>query len=330
MSRKKILVTGGAGFIGSAFLEHCSRKYKEYLFVNFDKLTYAGNLENLRECEDRANYCFVQGDICDESTVLSTLKKYDITDIVHFAAESHVDNSIESPRAFVETNVLGTFNLLDVFHRLGCKGRFHHISTDEVYGSLGDTGQFNENTPYNPNSPYSATKASSDFLVRAYFHTYGLDVVTSNCSNNFGPRQHSEKLIPTIIRSALLEKSIPIYGSGANVRDWLYVDDHVKALDLIFHTGISGEHYNIGANNERTNLQIANMICDILDRLRKRNNGNYCDLITLVTDRPGHDMRYAIDATKLKTKLGWHPQESFDSAMHKTVQWYINQFKRGF
>ena len=326
---KAILVTGGAGFIGSAFLEYFSKKYPDYTLVNFDKLTYAGDLENTKACQGRANYYFVQGDICDACAVSNVLEKYSITDIVHFAAESHVDNSIESPRAFVETNVMGTFTLLEAFRCVASRGRFHHISTDEVYGSLGETGKFHESTPYSPNSPYSATKASSDFLVRAYFHTYGLDVVTSNCSNNFGPRQHSEKLIPTIIRTALSERPIPIYGSGTNIRDWLYVDDHVRALDLIFHAGMSGEHYNVGADNERTNLQIANTICDILDGLYKRNNGNYRDLITFVADRPGHDMRYAIDATKLKTELGWQPQESFDSAMHKTVQWYVNKFNRG-
>lgn len=320
---KTILVTGGAGFIGSNFLEFFCKKYPEYTVVNFDKLTYAGRLENLKECTNLANYKFVQGDICDTSLVSKIMQDYLVTDVIHFAAESHVDNSITGPKAFIETNIFGTFSLLENF-RHHCKGRFHHISTDEVYGSLGIDGCFTEKSSYAPNSPYSASKASADMLVRSYSHTYGINVVISNCSNNYGPKQHQEKLIPTIIRSALSGNLIPIYGDGKNIRDWLYVMDHCKAIDMIFHRGISGETYNIGGNNEHSNVEIAQKICGILDDLHPRKNGRrYDELITFVKDRPGHDRRYAIDSTKLQTALGWHAEESFDSGLIKTVEWYF-------
>ena len=332
---KAILVTGGAGFIGSNFVPYFAKKYPEYHIINLDKLTYAGNLENLKECEAMANYTFVKGDICDAEMVEEVFTKYDIRGVIHFAAESHVDNSIKGPRAFINTNIVGTFNLLDAarahwFDGPGkCKSgyedcRFHHISTDEVYGSLGNTGYFEETTPYAPNSPYSASKASSDFLVRAYHHTFGMNVTTSNCSNNYGPKQHSEKLIPTIIRNALAESPIPVYGKGANIRDWLYVLDHCKAIDLIYHKGKSGETYNIGGHNERNNLQIVNTICAILDKKKPRANGKkYAELITFVTDRAGHDFRYAINPTKLTNELGWKAEETFDTGILKTVEWYV-------
>ncbi len=320
---KTILVTGGAGFIGSNFLEYICAKYPEYHFVNLDKLTYAGNLDNLKGCENSENYAFVKGDICDNELVERLFKNYGITDVIHFAAESHVDNSIKNPRSFIETNVIGTFTLLENFRKYGT-GRFHHISTDEVYGSLGDSGYFSENTPYAPNSPYSASKASSDMIVRSYFHTYGTNVVTTNCSNNYGPKQHQEKLIPTIIRNALSEQPIPIYGDGKNIRDWLYVLDHCKAVDLVFHNGKSGEIYNIGGHNERNNIEISTKICEILDAKLPRSNGkSYKELIVFVEDRPGHDRRYAIDATKLQTELGWRAEETFDTGILKTVENYL-------
>lgn len=322
---KNILVTGGAGFIGSNFVSYFCKKYRDNRLINFDKLTYAGNINNLAECKNAQNHIFVQGDICDVDMVGSVFKDYQITDVIHLAAESHVDNSISNPIDFVQTNVLGTFTMLDAFRKNSKAGsRFLHISTDEVYGSLGETGYFTEKTPYAPNSPYSATKAGSDMLVRSYFHTYGMNVVTSNCSNNYGPKQHKEKLIPTIICNALTEKSIPIYGDGKNIRDWLYVMDHCKALDIIFHKGIAGETYNVGGRNERTNLQIATIICEILDKKRPRKNGkSYCELISFVEDRLGHDRRYAIDATKLEIELGWTAEENFDTGIVKTVEWYL-------
>lgn len=331
---KAILVTGGAGFIGSNFVPYFCAKYPEYKVINLDKLTYAGNLQNLSECENMPNYTFVKGDICDEKLVSELFAKYDIRGVIHFAAESHVDNSIKGPKAFIETNIGGTFNLLENARKYWMEApgkfkpgyedcRFHHISTDEVYGTLGETGLFREDTPYAPNSPYSASKASSDFIVRAYHHTYGMNVTTSNCSNNYGPKQHDEKLIPTIIRKCLAEQPIPIYGKGTNIRDWLYVLDHCKAIDLIFHTGKSGETYNVGGFNERNNLQIVNTICALLDERRPRAKGKYADLITFVADRPGHDMRYAIDSTKLSKELGWKADENFDTGIVKTVDWYL-------
>ncbi len=333
---KTILITGGAGFIGSNFVPYFCEKYPEYNIINLDKLTYAGNLDNLHECENMPNYKFVQGDICDAELIDKLFDENDIRGVIHFAAESHVDNSIKGPRAFINTNIVGTFNLLDAARRHWMDGpgvvkpgyedaRFHHISTDEVYGALGATGMFCEDTPYAPNSPYSASKASSDFLVRAYHHTFGMNVTTSNCSNNYGPKQHNEKLIPHIISKALTLQPLPIYGKGENVRDWLYVLDHCKAIDLIFHNGKSGETYNIGGRNERNNITIVKTICAILDEKKPRVDGKkYEELITFVADRAGHDFRYAIDATKLETELGWRADETFDTGIIKTVEWYLN------
>lgn len=323
---KTILVTGGAGFIGSNFLEYFCKKYPKYRVINLDKLTYAGNLNNLKECDSLQNYSFVQGDICDNSLIAKIMQGYSVSDVIHFAAESHVDNSIRNPRAFVETNVLGTFTLLENFRKFGT-GRFHHISTDEVFGSLGKDGYFIETTPYAPNSPYSASKAGSDMFVRSYFHTYGVNVVTTNCSNNYGPKQHQEKLIPTIIRTAINEQPILIYGDGQNIRDWLYVIDHCKAIDLVFHRGRTGETYNIGGNSEHNNIEIATKTCEILDVSHPRANGrSYNELITFVKDRPGHDRRYAIDSTKLSSELGWKAEETFESGLQKTVEWYLHKF----
>lgn len=338
--KRSILVTGGAGFIGSNFVPFFCRKYPDYLIINLDKLTYAGNLDNLKECADFDNYVFVQGDICDKELVASLFAKYNISGVIHFAAESHVDNSIKGPEAFINTNINGTFNLIENARRAwmeapfkfkaGCEdNRFHHISTDEVYGTLGAEGFFSEDTPYAPNSPYSASKASSDFIVRAYHHTYGMNVTTSNCSNNYGPKQHDEKLIPHIIKLALEEKNLPVYGQGINVRDWLYVLDHCKAIDLIFHKGVSGETYNIGGHNERNNITIVNTICDLLDKLKPRCEGNsYKDLITFVSDRPGHDLRYAINPDKIVSTLGWKADETFDTGIVKTVEWYLARFTK--
>ena len=334
---KTILITGGAGFIGSNFVPYFCEKYPEYKIINLDKLTYAGNLENLRSCENMPNYSFVQGDICDADLVEKLFRENDVRGVIHFAAESHVDNSIMGPRAFINTNIIGTFNLLDAARRhwMDAPGRvkpgyadarFHHISTDEVYGALGATGEFREDTPYAPNSPYSASKASSDFLVRAYHHTYGMNTTTSNCSNNYGPKQHNEKLIPHIISCALAGKSLPIYGRGENVRDWLYVMDHCRAIDLIFHQGRAGETYNVGGHNERNNITIVKTICSILDELRPRADGQkYETQIDFVADRAGHDFRYAIDAGKLEKELGWHANETFDTGIVKTVKWYIDR-----
>ncbi|MEY4931053.1 MAG: dTDP-glucose 4,6-dehydratase [Bacteroidota bacterium] len=332
---RSILVTGGAGFIGSNFIPYFLSKHSDYQVVNLDLLTYAGNLENLKEVERDTRYTFVQGDICDRSLVESLFDQYHFSGVIHFAAESHVDNSISGPEAFVRTNVFGTFTLLDVARKKWLKGpfevlpgfetnRFLHVSTDEVYGSLGETGLFTETTPYAPNSPYSASKASSDMLVRSYFHTYGLNVVTTNCSNNYGPKQHNEKLIPTIIRKALAGQAIPIYGDGKNIRDWLYVLDHAKGIDLAFHQGRSGETYNIGGRNERTNNQIVRTICELLDKIKPLNDGiSYTSLITYVKDRAGHDRRYAIDASKIEGELGWNAEENFESGILKTINWYL-------
>jgi dTDP-glucose 4,6-dehydratase len=335
---KSILVTGGAGFIGSNFVLYSLNKYREYQIVNLDLLTYAGTLENLKEELLSSRHVFVKGDVTDRSLVEKIFQEHDIAGVIHFAAESHVDNSISGPEAFIKTNVFGTFTLLDVarkkwmdapfkFREGKSENRFLHISTDEVYGSLSETGLFTEQTAYAPNSPYSASKASSDMLVRSYFHTYGMNVVTTNCSNNYGPKQHQEKLIPTIIRSALGGKPIPIYGDGKNVRDWLYVLDHVKGIDLAFHKGKPGQTYNIGGRNERNNNQIASTICSILDQLRPRPDGkSYNEQITFVQDRAGHDKRYAIDATKIETELKWKADENFDSGIQKTVKWYLEKW----
>lgn len=334
---KNILVTGGAGFIGSNFVSYFIANNEEYHLVNLDALTYAGNLENLREVENHPRYSFVQGDICDRTFIEDLFANYQFHDVIHFAAESHVDNSISGPEAFIKTNVLGTFNLLDTARKLWMNGpndyklefsnaRFHHVSTDEVYGTLGETGLFEETTPYAPNSPYSASKAGSDMIVRSYFHTYGMNVVTTNCSNNYGPKQHNEKLIPTIIRKALTGEDIPIYGDGKNVRDWLYVLDHCKGIELAFKTGKSGETYNIGGRNERNNLQIVDRVCSILDTLKPKDSGSYKDQITFVKDRPGHDLRYAIDATKIENELGWKADENFDTGIVKTIEWYLDRY----
>jgi dTDP-glucose 4,6-dehydratase len=332
---KVILVTGGAGFIGSNFIPYFLSRHPEYTLVNLDALTYAGNLANLKEIEHHPNYVFVHGNICDRPLVESLFEQYHFAGVIHFAAESHVDNSISGPEAFIKTNINGTFTLLDVARgnwmdepfkvKNGCEGnRFLHISTDEVYGSLGKEGLFTEATPYAPNSPYSASKASSDLLVRSYFHTYGLNVVATNCSNNYGPKQHNEKLIPTIIRKALSGQPIPIYGDGMNVRDWLYVLDHAKGIDLVFHQGRSGETYNIGGRNERTNNQIVTTICEILDAKKPRPDGkSYKEQITYVKDRAGHDKRYAIDATKIEQELGWHADDHFEVGILKTINWYL-------
>lgn len=334
-----ILVTGGAGFIGSNFIVHFLAANPGNKVVNLDLLTYAGDIHNLKEVEDNGNYKFIQGDICDRPFLEKLFKEYDFRGVIHFAAESHVDNSISGPEAFIKTNVLGSFNLLETArqhwmdaphqYKDEYKGyRFHHISTDEVYGTLGEDGLFTEDTAYAPNSPYSASKAGSDMIVRSYYHTYGMDVVTTNCSNNYGPKQHDEKLIPTIIRKAISGQNIPIYGNGLNVRDWLYVLDHCKGIELVYHKGVAGETYNIGGRNERNNLYIANKICELLDVMAPKSNGNYADQITFVTDRPGHDMRYAIDASKIENELGWKADENFETGIVKTIEWYLTKHKK--
>jgi len=333
---KSILVTGCAGFIGSNFVPYFLEKYPDYFIVNLDLLTYAGDLENLKEIENHQNYKFIKGDICNRELVEFIFNEYDIRGVIHFAAESHVDNSIKNPGVFIETNVNGTFTLIDVAQKQWMekpfvyketykKCRFHHISTDEVYGTLNETDLFTEETPYAPNSPYSASKASSDMIVRSYQETYGLNTVITNCSNNYGPKQHDEKLIPTIIRKALAGESIPIYGDGKNIRDWLYVLDHCKGIDLVYHSGKEANVYNIGGRNERTNLQIVDRICTILDE-KVPKEGTYKELITFVEDRAGHDRRYAIDATKLENELGWKADENFDTGIIKTVDWYLAKY----
>ena len=334
---KHILITGGAGFIGANFVPYFIENNPDYHLVNLDLLTYAGNLENVSEVENHPRYTFVQGDICDRNFVEQLFQKYQFRDVIHFAAESHVDNSISGPEAFIKTNVLGTFNLLDTARKLWMSApnqynvgfenpRFHHVSTDEVYGTLGETGLFKETTPYAPNSPYSASKAGSDMIVRSYFHTYGMNVVTTNCSNNYGPKQHDEKLIPTIIRKAIQGENIPIYGDGKNVRDWLYVLDHCKGIELAFKTGKAGETYNIGGRNERNNLYIVDTVCSILNELQPKSEGKYQDQITFVKDRPGHDLRDAIDATKIENELGWKADENFESGIKKTIEWYLQKY----
>ena len=334
-SNKSILVTGGAGFIGANFINFFLEKYKYYRVINLDLLTYAANVDNLDKVANNPNYVFIKGDICDSALVTKIFNDYDICGVINFAAESHVDNSIANPESFLTTNIMGAFNLINTAYKHWMEGpfqykdnykgcRFHHISTDEVYGSLGPTGLFTEDTPYAPNSPYSASKASSDFLIRAYHHTYGMNVTTSNCSNNYGPYQHSEKLIPTIIEKALSGKSIPIYGDGKNIRDWLYVLDHCKAIDIIYHEGLSGQTYNLGGRNEKTNLEVVDIILGLLDQASPRSDGtSYKDQITFVKDRVGHDRRYAIDATKVEQDLGWAAEENFATGIEKTVNWYL-------
>lgn len=333
--KKTILVTGGAGFIGSNFVPFFHDKHPDYQIVNLDKLTYAGDLKNLKELEGSQRYQFIQGDICDRELLEKIFLENNIQGVVHFAAESHVDNSISGPGEFIRTNVTGTFTLLDVARKTWLEApfkikqqysnaRFLHISTDEVYGTLGETGLFTETTPYAPNSPYSASKASSDLIVRSYHHTYGMNVVTTNCSNNYGPKQHNEKLIPTIIRKALAGEKIPVYGDGKNIRDWLYVLDHCEGIDIAFHKGRSGETYNIGGRNEKVNIDIVKHICAILDERKPREDKkSYTEQISFVTDRPGHDRRYAIDATKIETELDWKAKENFASGIKKTIEWYL-------
>jgi len=333
---KSILVSGGAGFIGSNFIPYFIEKYKDYKIINLDKLTYAGNLNNLKEVENSSSYSFIRGDICDKTLVEKVFNENDIRGVIHFAAESHVDNSISGPEPFIDTNIKGTYVLLNTAknywmsepfkHKATYENsRFHHVSTDEVYGTLGDTGSFSETTPYAPNSPYSASKASSDFLVRAYHHTYGLNVTISNCSNNYGPKQHREKLIPTVINTALNLKPIPVYGEGKNTRDWLYVLDHAKGIDVIFHKGKAGLTYNIGARNELKNIDLVKNICMILDEKKPRTDKkSYLEQITFVKDRAGHDWRYAIDSSKIEAELLWKPETSFNDGIIYTIMYYLN------
>jgi dTDP-glucose 4,6-dehydratase len=324
---KTILITGGAGFIGSHVVRTFVKKYPDYRIINLDKLTYAGNLANLKDIEHEPNYEFVKADIVDAEAMNAVFQKYPIDGVIHLAAESHVDRSISNPMEFIFTNIIGTVNLLNAA-RLSWKDnlvekRFYHISTDEVYGSLGETGHFVETTAYDPRSPYSASKASSDHLVRAYFHTYKLPVVISNCSNNYGSFQFPEKLIPLSINNIKNNKQIPIYGKGENIRDWLFVEDHASAIDLIFHKGKQGETYNIGGNNEWTNISLIHELCSIMDRKLNRPMGTSEQLITFVKDRAGHDLRYAIDSSKLQKELGWKPSLQFEEGLEKTVDWYL-------
>jgi dTDP-glucose 4,6-dehydratase len=327
---KKILVTGGAGFIGSAVIRQLIAE-TDAMVINVDKLTYAGNLQSLLSVADNPRYCFEHADICDAVTIARLFQEYQPDAVMHLAAESHVDRSITGPAAFIETNIVGTYILLNAAREYWngllaerkTTFRFHHISTDEVYGSLGETGFFTEDTACQPNSPYSASKASSDHLVRAWHHTYGLPVVTTNCSNNYGPYHFPEKLIPLMILNACEGKPLPVYGKGDNIRDWLYVDDHARALRLVLERGRVGETYNIGGWNEKTNLEVVHAICAILDELRPK-NAPHASLITYVQDRPGHDQRYAIDASKIARELGWKPLETFETGLRKTVQWYLD------
>ena len=329
--RRTILITGGAGFIGSHVVRRFVSRYPEDLIVNADKLTYAGNLENITDIENAKNYKFEKTDIVEKQSVLDLFKKYNFDGVIHLAAESHVDRSITGPDEFVFTNIVGTLNLLNAAlssWKNSFEGKlFYHISTDEVYGSLGKEGLFTEESAYDPKSPYSASKASSDHLVRAYNHTFGLPAVISNCSNNYGPNQFPEKLIPLVINNIKNNKPIPVYGKGENVRDWLYVEDHAAAIDLIFHRGKIGDTYNIGGNNEWKNLDLILLLCRIMDRKLKRSEGTSEKLITYVKDRPGHDLRYAIDSTKLQNELGWSPIPEFAAGLEKTVDWYLTNTK---
>jgi len=323
---KKILITGGAGFIGSHLVRLFVNKYPDYAIVNLDALTYAGNLENLRDIENAPNYSFVKGDITDEVFINQLFTDHSFDAVIHLAAESHVDRSILDPLSFVKTNVIGTAVLLNAAKQSwkNIEGKlFYHVSTDEVYGSLGETGFFTEETPYDPRSPYSASKASSDHLVSAYHHTYGLPMVISNCSNNYGSHQFPEKLLPLMINNILHSKPLPVYGKGENVRDWLWVNDHARAIDVIFHQGKLGETYNIGGFNEWKNIDIVHLLCSIMDKKLGRADGESAKLITYVKDRAGHDMRYAIDASKLNMELGWEPSLQFEEGMDKTIDWYL-------
>jgi len=324
---RNILITGGAGFIGCHVVKLFVKNYPQYHIINYDKLTYAGNLENLKEIEAYPNYEFVKGDICDMDQVKEVFEKYQIDAVIHLAAESHVDRSITNPFEFAQTNILGTLTLLNQA-KISWKDKlenklFYHISTDEVYGSLGDTGLFLEDTPYDPKSPYSAAKASSDHFVRAYHNTFGLPVVITNCSNNYGPNQFPEKLIPLFINNIKTKKALPVYGKGENIRDWLYVEDHAKAIDLVFHKGKVGDTYNIGGFNEWKNIDLIKVICKVMDKKLGREQGESEKLITYVKDRAGHDMRYAIDATKISRELGWKPSLQFEEGIEKTIDWYL-------
>lgn len=323
---KKILITGGAGFIGSHVVRLFVNKYPNYQIINLDKLTYAGNLENIQDIEDKPNYKFIKGDITDASFVNQLIIENEIDSIIHLAAESHVDRSIENPLEFVTTNVIGTVNLLNAvksYWKDKNDRLFYHVSTDEVYGSLGETGFFLEDTSYDPRSPYSASKASSDHFVRAYHHTYGLNIVLSNCSNNYGSFQFPEKLIPLMINNIKHNKPLPVYGKGENVRDWLWVEDHARAIDVIFHSNKVGETYNIGGHNEWKNIDLIHVLCKVMDKKLGRADGESSKLITYVKDRAGHDMRYAIDSSKLQRELGWKPSLQFEEGLDKTVDWYL-------
>jgi dTDP-glucose 4,6-dehydratase len=327
--QKKILVTGGAGFIGSHLVRLLVKKYSNYLIVNLDKLTYAGNLENLSDIDQMPNYRFVKGDICDAAFVNELMAETNFDGVIHLAAESHVDRSISGPMEFVHTNILGTVNLLNAckanWEKEGYQDKlFYHISTDEVYGSLGEEGFFTEETAYDPRSPYSASKASSDHLVRAYHHTYQLPVIVSNCSNNYGSHQFPEKLIPLFINNIQNNLPIPVYGKGDNIRDWLWVEDHARAIDVIYHSGKTGETYNIGGHNEWKNIDLIQLLCSVMDRKLEREAGSSAKLITYVTDRQGHDKRYAIDAEKLRRDLGWEPSIQFEEGLERTIDWYLS------
>jgi dTDP-glucose 4,6-dehydratase len=328
MSSKNILITGGAGFIGSHVVRRFVKNYPDYTIVNLDKLTYAGNLANLRDIEKASNYTFVKGDICDADFIQELFNTWKFEGVVHLAAESHVDRSIANPMEFIMTNIVGTVNLLNAARQ--CWGgnyenkRFYHISTDEVYGSLGETGYFTEETRYDPHSPYSASKASSDHLVRAYHDTYGMPVVISNCSNNYGSFQFPEKLIPLAINNICNNKPVPVYGKGENIRDWLFVDDHAVAIDVIYHYGKNGDTYNIGGHNEWKNIDLIHVLCKVMDRKLGRPEGTSAQLITFVKDRAGHDLRYAIDSSKLQRELGWKPSLQFEEGLEKTVDWYLS------
>ena len=328
MTKETLLITGGAGFIGSHVIRLFVNKYPNYKIVNLDALTYAGNLENLKDIEKASNYIFEKGDIVDEKLIHDLFQKYQFSGVIHLAAESHVDRSISDPNQFIKTNIFGTANLLNAARKLWgpdfADKRFYHISTDEVYGSLGNEGLFTEETAYDPRSPYSASKASSDHLVRAYNHTYKLPIVISNCSNNYGPNQFPEKLIPLAIHNIKNNKPIPVYGKGENIRDWLYVLDHAKAIDLIYHQGVVGGTYNIGGNNEWTNIDLIKALCDIMDHKLNRSKGESAKLITFVKDRAGHDLRYAIDSSKIQKELKWKPSLQFREGLEKTVDWYLS------